>query len=495
MSTKQKSKSTKSKAEKSDKQIGVNGEVTSPKKKKLILPPLNNNQKKLKTNPLEELKKKTKEMQKQLSILEESITKEKNITLNELGEINTNIEDRNQRIKDLSKDNAIFFQNLKMIKDEVDDKMKFVKIFKLKEEELNKKETDLKKVLEMKDKELKISMRNIEIYKKDKNKYEKMYDEYGKEDILPNLLNTINELNNKNEELFKIINSLTKIQKEHKNCENKINKKANQLSLLKNEYEFQLKRENLNQAMAMTKEQRQLTYKDELPTRKSRSPILFSKQSPKRGVKTNRFKASLAPLWKELEEANTYKSIAVTSSSRMKIRNNSEEHLNTLDSNLFKPHEQKILSKFIPNEHLINFNERFMKVESEKQEIEEKIKYNTKIKNERIKSNKDKVDYSSLQMKEQAKKTIKLNSEITKQKREIADLNNKIKRVKEDLKFTNDLMAIKTKENDKLTAHFEEINDKIDKGLLVLKQKEKGNEEEEEEEEDNDNAEEEEEEN
>ena len=83
-------------------------------------------------------------------------------------------------------------------------------------------------------------------------------------------------------------------------------------------------------------------------------------------------------------------------------------------------------------------------------------------------------------MKEQTKKTIKLNSEITKQKREIADLNNKIKQLKSELKFTNDLMAIKTKENDKLTAHFDEINEKIEKGILVLKEKEENNEDEEE---------------
>ena len=140
------------------------------------------------------------------------------------------------------------------------------------------------------------------------------------------------------------------------------------------------------------------------------------------------------------------------------------------------------------------FNERLLKVENEKQEIEEKIKYNTQIKKKEIKGNKDKVDYSSLQMKEQTKKTIKLNSEITKQKREISELNNKIKQLKIDLKFTNDLMAIKTKENDKLTAHFEEINEKIDKGILVLKEKEKNNEDEEEneEEEENENVEEEE---
>ena len=480
-------KAKKVKAEKKDKQTGINGEVTSPKKKKLILPPLNNNQKKIKTNPFEELKKKTKEMQQKLCELESSLTQAKTITLNNLSELNSNIEDRNQRIKELSKDNAIFFQNLKMIKEEVDDKMKFVKIFKLKEEELNKKETDLEKIIEMKDKELKITLRNIEIYKKDKQKFEKMLEEFGNEDTLPKLLCTINDLNIKSEELINTINSLKKIKNEHQNCEQRRNKKSNQLSLLKNEYEFQLKRENLSQ-------QKQIKNKDDSFNNHSRSPKLFSKKSANKGVKTNRFKSSLAPIWKELEESNTYKSVAVTLSSRMKIRNNSEEHLTTIDNTLFKPHEKEVLSKLIPIEHLDNFNERFLKVENEKQEIEEKIKYNTQIKKKEIKGNKDKVDYSSLQMKEQTKKTIKLNSEITKQKREISELNNKIKQLKIDLKFTNDLMAIKTKENDKLTAHFEEINEKIDKGILVLKEKEENNEDEEEneEEEENENVEEEE---
>ena len=89
-------------------------------------------------------------------------------------------------------------------------------------------------------------------------------------------------------------------------------------------------------------------------------------------------------------------------------------------------------------------------------------------------------------MKEQNKKSVILNSEISKQKREIADLKNKIKTLKKELKFTNDLMAMKVKENDKLTSHFQEINEKIEKGLLIPKKQEQN----EEENEDNDDNEE-----
>ena len=471
------------KPEKTDKQISTNGDVTSFKSKKLILPPLVQKKK----NPLEELKKKTLEMQNQLNLLEKQLTETKGATLTDLGELNGNIEIKNLEIKKLSKDNQIFFQNLKLIKDEVDDKMKFVKIFKLKEEELNKKETDLKKVIELKEKELKISQRNIEIYRKDKERYEQLLAENGSEDTLPNLLSTIAELNSKAESLQNKITALKRITQEHKACEHRHKEKQNKLSLLKNEYEFQLKRENLSQSVSISKQQRH-TYNERETSPYQKNKILKPKKSNE-NVKYKKFKTSLAPIWQELDELgeNYNRSIAITTSCRLKDnRNNSEDNLLSQPNYLFKPEEKKVLSKIIPNAHLDAFQERFNRVENEKQIIEDKIRYSTNIKKKEIKGKKEKVDFSSLQMKEQNKKSVILNSEISKQKREIADLKGKIKTLKKELKFTNDLMAMKVKENDKLTSHFQEINEKIEKGLLIPKKQEQN----EEENEDNDDNEE-----
>lgn len=475
------------KPEKTDKQISANGEVTSFKSKKLILPPLVQKKK----NPLEELKKKSLEMQNQLNLLEKQLNEAKGATLTDIGELNGNIEIKNIEIKKLSKDNKVFFQNLKLIKDEVDDKMKFVKIFKLKEEELNKKETDLKKVIELKEKEMKISQRNIEIYRKDKERYEQLLAENGSENTLPNLLSTIAELNSKIESLQNKITALKRITQEHKACEHRQKDKQNKLSLLKNEYEFQLKRENLSQSVSISKQQRKTNNERETsPYQKSQ--VLKPKKTNE-NVKYKKFKTSLAPIWQELDELgeNYNRSIAITTSCRLKDnRNNSDNNiLQSQPDYLFKPEEKKILSKIIPNAHLDNFQERFKKIENEKQIIEDKIRYSTNVKRKEIKGKKEKVDFSSLQMKEQSKKSVILNSEISKQKREIVDLKNKIKTLKKELKFTNDLMAMKMKENDKLTSHFQEINDKIEKGLLIPKEQEQSEEENEDNEGNDDNEE------
>ena len=123
---------------------------------------------------LEILKQKTSEYSNKLNSIEKQIIIEKNSSTEEINEINEQLKEKDIDIKKLADDNKVLFNELKNIKEEVDDKMKIIRIIKLKENELLKTEERLNKDIKVSEKEIIITTRNIEIYKKEKENLEKL---------------------------------------------------------------------------------------------------------------------------------------------------------------------------------------------------------------------------------------------------------------------------------------------------------------------------------
>ena len=91
--------------------------------------------KKIKTN-LEDLKEKNLQYEKKLIAQENKYKEEKQITLDKLNEFNSILDDKNNEISNLTKNNKKKFEKLNEIKNEVDEKMKLIKIYKLMELDL-----------------------------------------------------------------------------------------------------------------------------------------------------------------------------------------------------------------------------------------------------------------------------------------------------------------------------------------------------------------------
>ena len=80
-------------------------------------------------------KKKTDELNKKKLQIE----KERQQTIQELDEINSQLQEKTNEVDRLTEANQRLFKELNGIKNTVDEKMKFVRIFKFKEDELEKK--------------------------------------------------------------------------------------------------------------------------------------------------------------------------------------------------------------------------------------------------------------------------------------------------------------------------------------------------------------------
>ena len=158
---------------------------------------------------------------------------------------------------------------------------------------------------------------------------------------------------------------------------------------------------------------------------------------------------------------------------------------------LFSPKEVEILSKLIPNDFLEVYQQRYNNVESQKQEIEEQLLYGNIDKKQEIKDNKQRIDKSNLQIKEQNFKNGKLNEDISKLKKLGNEINGEIKTVNEHLKNIQMVLNTKLRENERLREKLNDIQNKIKNGELILKNPEENkdiNEDEEnEEEEENEN--------
>ena len=447
------SKGTAKKKVKEDKQTSMSGVTGGGKNKKVVLPPLK------KPVVREDPAKKTYELHSQLSSLETKLTMEKQEALVELSKLNEQLEDMNKRTKDLSKENQSLFKKLKDIKDEVDDRMKVQKIFQVKQEEIENEEKVLEKDIQIKEKEIKISTRNQEIYKKDLENYKKILDSKTKTDVIGDMKNTIDSLNNKKDVLEKEINSLKKVTVSHKKCNKILEQLEKQLVSKKSEYEYGLKSQATEGDKSGAKSAKKRASE---PDKKPKAITSTNKSVALEKSKISRLKESLAPLWEEFELVNEKYRNDARSATRIK----DEETENT---GLFLPEEKSVLQKFVPENKLEEFQKRYADIESKNQELKAKIKQEKAIITKEINDSKSRIDYSTLEVKEKNMRAIQLNCEYSKGSRMISDLYSKMKKLKKEYQFNNDIYKYKLKENVKLSSHLEQIEEKIKNGELVLK--------------------------
>ena len=418
---------------------------------------------------LEILKQKTSEYSNKLNSIEKQIIIEKNPSNEEINEINEQLKEKDIDKKKLADDNKVLFNELKNIKEEVDDKMKIIRIIKLKENELLKTEERLNKDIKVSEREIIITTRNIEIYKKEKENLEKLL-KNNDENKQYNLKIELQNLYLERENLEKVIKDDKILIKEHKFCEKKKQKLQNKLNIIRNELEFERKKLNMNEQ----KKNDENKYTDDINiddiNKKSRILNRTEIQSPsiKFKKKEPTLQKTTTPIWKELEIAHKkyLKSISNMTAKQI-FENNIQDERSKFG--LFSPKEIEILSKLIPNDFLEIYQQRYDNVEMQKQEIEEQILYgNSNVKQE-IKENKNKIDKSNLKMKEQNIKTGKLNEDLSKLKRLSNECNNEIKIVNEHLKNLILVFKQKNGENQRLKQRINDIKFRIQKGELVSK--------------------------
>ena len=353
---------------------------------------------------------------------------------------------------------------MKRIQSEVDKQFKMVRINRLDENELEKKNEKINKEIKVKEKEIVNSIREIEIFKKEKESLEKVLNVNNEEKqyILLDQLNELQSQNNLIEKELKLDNEKLKV---HKLCVNKTKNLLNQLNLLRNELEFEKKKTSFSEFKAKNSTRtvsQDLEYLDELSIENKKLNKNFGKKINNKKNNGNSLQKLTTPIWKELEisNKNNIKNLYSKNKSTTEILKTENDRVKY---GLFSPKEFDILVKIIPEEKLNVFRERYDNLEMEKYEVEDLFHENQPIKNN-IQKNQFKINKSEFSLKIKNKNKQKINNYSHKMKTLASDLGNEIKIIKEQLKKYKSILKGKMNENLLLKKHIKDM--KIKMGII-----------------------------
>ena len=452
-------------------------------------------------------KKKTDELDKKLSKLKKQISDEKQETLNQLKTVNSEISKRKENITRLTNDNNNLLKELNRIKNEVDDKVKYKRVYKYKEEEIEKEAIQINKDIEVFEKELKNSKKTTLLgYAKEKEYLEKFLNKNDE-----NVLNQMKEEVTYHKELYEINKNKYKELKRntatHKSCQNKIKQLKQKITYLQNQLDFEnkfsdkikleyskeedeepdemyLEEESIDERFQKRNRYKNRRYEESklmkrglsnpgFNNRKLKIPPPEKFQDAKEVQKSRKLNKTILPIWEELEKVNERYIKSMNEKSTVDLFKGEE---NPLPNCLFTNNEKKVLCKLIPEENLENFSERFFKLERERQEMED-LYYSNQDKKKELEENKTKIDHSALKMKELNQTAILIKGELTKLNKMIKDRKQALKIQSAKLKEVNYLYNIKNRENIQLKQHLSLLNEKIQNGELVIQEQYKEEEE------------------
>ena len=386
---------------------------------------------------------KNEELCKEKESKEKEMQKEKSETIEQLTELNDKIKQSNQTINELKQENISLIKRLKEIKNEIDSKVTSVKStqFNVNETKIESLSTSINtanKMLKNIEKTKRLFQKEIEMKKNEIDKYINSTNLSYK-----TLLDKYTSINKVLQEKESELNSLKSIANYHKEyCHKDQLEKENQLKMLHDEYEKTLKDINLL---------RNKTIK-EIPYSPKKKMVLSSSPSFTSYKKKRRLVTSLQPIWNQLDHS----------------RKNTNTEINQSEV-LFRNNEKELIRKIIPTEIVNKYEEKYNSVDLSVSSIKHKMKRNfSKLKTE-IESNKGKVDLYDNQLRRQNKQMISLKKISIEQKRQIAEITSRVRQIKKDLKFYTNLIAFKTKENEKLTTHLNDILTKTNNGELKEK--------------------------
>lgn len=460
------------------------------------------NQKKVK---FESSKKKTDELTKKLNKLKGQISDERQETIEKIKEVNYEIDLKSEAITKLTSDNKNLFKELTKLKSEVDEKIKYARIYKMKEEKIENDIKQINKYIKIQDEEIKNSKKILLLgFSKEKEYLEKFINKNSQK-VLHDMEEEFKyhqELLELNEKKYKELKRKTAT---HPTCMNKINHLKERIINLDSQIDFEKKYSDkiLKKIHKMQKEEdsknehygylddesiderfqknynRNRKFNEEkkknnrgnslsgIPRSKINIPNPNTFPDAKEIQKNRELNKSIEPIWKELEIANDRFKKHLTETSKKKIDNNNQgnNHFNSL----FIGKEKKILSKLIPIDNLNDFSERFNNLEREKNDIEDLLNSNQSKKDE-LKENKNKIESSTLKMKEINKDYIFLKGETSKLKNIIKELKKTLRIHETKLKEINYLYNIKNKENNQLKQYLDKLEEDIQNGELILQE-------------------------
>ena len=179
------------------------------------------------------------------------------------------------------------------------------------------------------------------------------------------------------------------------------------------------------------------------------------------------FQLLIKPILTELDESEN-KNI-----KNKYTKNKSVKEIKTLENDrkkygLFNPKEFKILSQIIPNESLNNYQNKYEKLEIEKNEIEDLFQKNQPLK-KKINNNQYNILKSDLMLKYQNKEESLLKCNIMNNKTKEFKISKEIKDTLKEIDKYKYILELKMNENISLKNDINDIKVKIERGELNIK--------------------------
>ena len=402
------------------------------------------------------------ELKNKINEINININKEKNISINDYNNLNLEINDKNDKIKNLASEQKELISKLKLIKNELNNKLERLNDLILRKKEASKKEKELRKLITVKEKEIVIANKKSI---NEKNEYKRIIKFFNDNDHIKenNLRKELFELNNNISKLESDIRKLSTTLEQHEYCEKHKNELLHYLSLLNNAYQFEIKKMNMINMEINSESEKELNNSNLKSLNSNSNNTLEILCSPK--IKRTKKILLNNKSQPNLIIKNTYTYINNIlnninneySKETGYIKNSNNLNFKMKKKCLFNSKENFFLEKIIPNNYLIKCKERFDNIENENNKIKEKINQ-IKIKNERIISEKQiKIEIKEIKLKTTKREEVKLNIDINKQKKLIDELKKKINEINKETKKYNNIIDIKDKENTNLKNKMNEF--------------------------------------
>ena len=470
----------------------------------------------------------------------DDLQKLKNDKINETNDINNQIFEKNLKIDSLTNNTTILLNKLTNISKDIDIQYSKYNI----DLEIEKQKSKIKKEKKEYENNLKnniIRGKNskqhykniIDMLKIQKRKLEKIIKEETDERINENKV-LLENLIQKEDKLKNKILILNNIKNKHiKLCDEKKEKLENILDRVKNEYEYENKRneKKINNSLKDTNsnEDNNKNNKSLPKINRNKIYVLVQKKDNKYSFETllnnNRQSSDIIKktfsdkniLIKEIDNENSiFKSFTKKNNMEKdlnlikrrilimkKLNNNpfisdstnannsllSNINLNNNKSNisdtnkssntnfLFSKTEKNYLSKIVPNECLEKYEEKFNNLEEQRQIWKEKIKDN--ITQKKINSHQNyEIEFTQLKRKAINQKMVKLHSKLSEIKKNINNIKNENKNIYKKYIDIKNKYKKKKNENEKMLNYFQKFYSEIKNNKIKLKKGQKLNQEE-----------------
>lgn len=441
-------------------------------------------------------------LNEEIKSLNSQIKKSCDDDLKELNSLTLQLTDLENQHNNLSTKSAKLMSKLKDIENKVS--QEYSSKFNLSKMISNQKKLDneineekVEKEEKLKDEQIKIEKKYIEVNKKQLEQLENLKKQAIDDKTLNEQFTKLNEEIKKNENELE---HLYRIRNEHQNCQKIKSNLTIRLDILLNYIQLEKKVQNMNEKKEEEEKEKKIEKKSKLEEKKSEKNLkplynnmaysvqirkkalskIEEKYSSKRSVQAKNIINYIKNELEEKKQENSSstrnknekaKTIANTENYRtflLHLKNDITPKIDNFSSpkkSLFSEKEKEVLYKYYPEQYMNNLNQRYNEAENTINSMEADA--NKKKKNiiNKVNNKKVGIDEVNLKKKEMSTKIITQKAIISKNRLKIANLNSKIKNMEELIKGEEKKLLFRTRKNEDMQKIIDQL--KIQK-LIVF---------------------------